>query len=115
MSAAKQPDCPCWNQDKSLLAIVTELIAEEGDVVSCDQNPAELSHRRRISQSAAIIGEAYQIEASQVLGGGPNERTCTIFIGDRGIIQPLKKNQFWRCAEDITRLCRELFESPPEE
>lgn len=35
MTAAKQPDCPCW-ADQSLLAMVMDLIADQGAVESCD-------------------------------------------------------------------------------
>ena len=121
ISAAKQPDCPCWDGDRSLMATVMGLIVDGGEVKSCDQNPSELSHRRQLSQSATIVGETYlgeefEFDATQeIVSNGPNERSCTAFIVDAVITHPLKKNQFWRCTEDITSLCRDLFPAQIEE
>ena len=113
-AAARQPDCPCW-ADTTLLAMVSQLIAQRGPVDSCDQTPIELSHRKKLSQVATIIGPGYQIEAAQEIGSvSPADMTCTVFIGELGIVEPLKKNEFWRCAEDIVKLCRDLGVPPIE-
>ena len=110
--------CPCWS-DKSLTAMVTNLVGRLGPVAACDRHPMTLSAQGRISQVAALQGpplpESYQIEVVQELGmGAVSPPACLVQIRDVVVPRELTVGEFWRCAGEVAKLCRDL-DLPPIE